>query len=235
MIYNKIKKLFKKKEINSFDKIYLNYFSNQKIIVFDVGANFGQSINRFDNLLNISKYYSFEPLEECYNFLLKKYNDKKFYHINNALGIKEESKLFYVNNKKANSSFHELNTNSKWWQSKKDRYKNHNIAEKRNISLTSLDNFLKNNYVTNIDILKIDTQNHEDEVLLGSNETLKQKKINFIELEINVGNGYLKSLSFFDIESILNNYNYSLYGINNKGNLLENSNLQFDVLYKLNE
>ena len=54
MIYNKIKKLFKKKEINSFDKIYLNYFSNQKIIVFDVGANFGQSINRFDNLLNIS-------------------------------------------------------------------------------------------------------------------------------------------------------------------------------------
>ena len=76
---------------------------------------------------------------------------------------------------------------------------------------------------------------HEDEVLLGLNQTLSKKFIKFIELEINVGDGYQKNLNFIDIESILNKNNYKLYGINNSGNKLKNSNLQFEVMYKINE
>lgn len=228
-------KFLKRNKLSDFDLVYKNIFGTKKVVIFDVGANFGQSIKRFEKYLHIDKYYSFEPLEECFNFICQNYKKNNYYHFNLAIGSKDEKKIFYVNNKKANSSFYRINKSSQWWKKKKQNSTHHNISEERLVQVIAIDNFLKNHDMPKIDIMKIDTQNHEDEVLLGLDNSLKNKMVDFIELEINVGDGYHKNLSFLDIEKILESKGYCLYGINNNGNKFKNSNLQFEVLYRLSE
>ena len=52
------------REINylTFDKIYQKIIKNDKPIIFDIGANQGQSIDRFLKIYKNSLIHSFEPL-----------------------------------------------------------------------------------------------------------------------------------------------------------------------------
>ena len=62
-----------KQENLSNDQILKKVFLNQPINVFDIGANIGQSIERFQKFSTQSKIYSFEPLKKCFELLNKKY------------------------------------------------------------------------------------------------------------------------------------------------------------------
>ena len=42
--------------LNDFDLVYKTLFKKEKIVIFDVGANFGQSLKRFKSYLNIKNY-----------------------------------------------------------------------------------------------------------------------------------------------------------------------------------
>ena len=55
-----------------------------------------------------------------------------------------------------------------------------------------------------------------------------------IELELILGFGYTKSLSFFDIEKILTKYKYKLIAISTAGNVISYSNyVSSDVFKKI--
>ena len=94
----KIYNFIKKEKLNDFDLVYKTLFKKEKLVIFDVGANFGQSLKRYKSYLNIQNYYSFEPLKECYDFIIKNYNEPHYHHYNLAIGKNIESKIFYVNN-----------------------------------------------------------------------------------------------------------------------------------------
>ena len=79
--------------MSDFDLVYKNIFQSKKVVIFDIGANFVQSIKSFKNYLNIDNYYSCEPLAECYNFLQKNYFESNYHHYNLALGKNDEKKI----------------------------------------------------------------------------------------------------------------------------------------------
>ena len=56
----------------TFDKIYQKIIKNDKPIIFDIGANKGQSIERFLKINENSLIHSFEPIIEEFNNLKKK-------------------------------------------------------------------------------------------------------------------------------------------------------------------
>ena len=63
-----------------------------------------------------------------------------------------------------------------------------------------------------INLLKTDTQETEDEVLKGCVNALKVNIIDYVELELIIKGPYNKTLSFKDIENILNPfYNFYYY------------------------
>ena len=65
--YN-IQKIQKEEKIYlSYDEIYKKIF-NKKIVIFDVGANKGQSINRFLKNFPNSIIHCFEPIEKEFNY-----------------------------------------------------------------------------------------------------------------------------------------------------------------------
>jgi len=220
----------------SFDDIYSKKI-NYDPIIFDVGANKGQSLKRFKKIFPNSIIHAFEPIEEEFLKLKEVYkNDDKVFLNNLALGEAECSKDFYITKISGNSSFNKLNKNSDWI---KTRSKEINVSpdkytkESKKIKVITLDSYCKKNEIGKIDILKIDTQGYEEKVLEGAVNTIR-KEVKFIECEIMLDNVYEKYLNFSDIEKYLIPHNYRLAGLIHHGgfrNIYEGHMFVVDVLY----
>ncbi|GAH79987.1 unnamed protein product, partial [marine sediment metagenome] len=73
--------------------------------VLDIGANTGQFASQFQRLLPDARLYSFEPLEDCYNELLKRMGHiPKFRAFNFALGDINGQAQIYRNDYTPSSS-----------------------------------------------------------------------------------------------------------------------------------
>ncbi len=204
---------------------------NQKPIIFDIGANIGQSIEKYRKLFSKCIIYSFEPSPEIHKILKKKFIDhEEIYIINQAIGSEESEQEFFINERSHNSGFFKLEEGfkPKNFPDEKMEYIN-TIKIKKN----TIDNFVDKNSISRIDVLKIDTEGFEDEVLKGARKTFASKIINFIELELIIGNVYKnKSFSFYDLESKINSFGFKLYSISKSGNLFQSKYLTLNLIYK---
>ena len=161
-------KITKKINIYSFDTIYKKEIKESPII-FDVGANRGQSIERFRRNFPNCIIHCFEPLEQEFEILKKRYSDDKNIHLNNfALGEKEGFKIFYTTAKSENSSFNKLNLNTDWIKIRSEQYKTNQekfILNKKNVKIKKLDDYCIETNISSIDILKLDTSGFEHQIL----------------------------------------------------------------------
>lgn len=69
------------------------------------------------------------------------------------------------------------------------------------ITLSTLDAFVKEQQIASIDVLKIDTEGNEYQVLLGAKQTLARKKIKYIVFEFNEMHAYRRVFlrDFYDL------------------------------------
>ena len=98
-------------------------------------------------------------------------NNKNFYLNNVAVGDKKGKLEFNINANSGHSSFRNLIPNTTWIKKKSNDIKidhNNYTIKKVNAEIVTLDDYVNKKNITNIDILKIDTQGFEDKVLLGA-------------------------------------------------------------------
>lgn len=228
----------------NFDEILINLIAKNDPILFDVGANKGQTIDRFRKYFKNSQVHSFEPLPDLFEMLKSKYkSDSKCIFINNfALGEVKKENEFYLNNignYGALSSFYKLDEKSKFLKNYKKINRNFNKSFNANdkiiVEIDTLDNYVEKKEIHKIDLLKIDTQGYERNVLLGSIKTIKLKKIKYIEVEFIVNDSYSKNNYFYKVDEILTNNGYKLIALSDFGNTIDLPNLNIDLLYKLEE
>ena len=201
----------------------LKSIKSKKTVIFDVGANKGQSVERFRNYLPKAKIYSFEPYVPVFEILKEKEKkDQNLKCFNFGLGSTKGIFPFYRNPDSGSNSFYKINIKRESFalSNSKVGKKNHNITtpkevlefnSKTTVSVDTLNNFCKKQGIKKIDILKIDTQGFEAEVLKGASNMLKN--IFIIELEIIFSDIYKKSSSIGVIESLLSNYGFNLWEI----------------------
>tara|TARA_Y100000992_G_C21168821_1_gene444818 strand:+ start:158 stop:901 length:744 start_codon:yes stop_codon:yes gene_type:complete len=221
-IINNFLRRFLKIEIKKFHP-RLGIFTNLHLktikrspVIFDIGANEGQSIERYLKTFDSPKIYAFEPNEDAFQILFEKYSKNKNIILNNfAIGEKKGNKYLHYTIKSGNSSIFKLNMNSYWIKNKALSFdvKPKNYVNKiKKTKIFSLDNYIKKEKINSIDLLKIDTQGYEYNVLMGSKNSLK-KKIKNIELEIMLDNCYNADTNIYKIEKILNPKNFKIKGI----------------------
>jgi len=212
----------------TFDEIYSRYLKTP--VIFDVGANKGQSIDRFKKNFKNPIIHSFEPNPDMFKILEKKYGEDKNVILNNfAVGETEGENYLNVAVKSGGSSLVELIPNTNWLKNRSKQYNvepDKYIKEKIKVKTVSLDKYCEKNNINNIDILKIDTQAYEDKILKGSKEIIKKQLVFFIELEIILKEFYEKYFSFNDIESLIIPNNYRLCSIS-----LSNNNMFDGVVF----
>jgi FkbM family methyltransferase len=210
----------------TFNEIYKKNVNNNAII-FDVGANEGQSIKRFTSVFPRSTIHSFEPIQDCYKKLIKIFNKKNIIINNIALGEKECERTFFINKNSYTSSFLKIN----------DKYNElvnfDRVKKTESKKITTLDKYVKLHSINKIDILKIDTQGYELNILRGAKKSLNGI-IKFIEIEITVADYYNKKINIYEIDKLLVKNNYILCNITNLEYDKNNYLSWFDLLYRKN-
>ena len=222
------------KQIN-FEDLLKDKISNNPII-FDIGGNKGQSIEKYLKIFEKPIIHSFEPVKTEFDYMHSKFKNYKNIFLNNfAMGDKTEEKEFNITAKTGNSSFNKINLGTDWL---KVRSKQYNTSEEgyvtsvQKVNVIKLDDYCKDNNISVIDLVKIDTQGYEDKVLEGSLNSIKQNKIKAIVTEITFDNVYDKYFSFSDIEKFIIPYHFRMIGINlHNNNLFSGLNFSADVYY----
>jgi len=160
-------------EIHFLDYINKNY--NNQTGILDIGANIGNHSLFFAKFLNCNMVHSFEPVQSNIDLIKKNmeiFKDKNvIYEI--ALSNKHGTMPLYNSQHGNNGGFslHSYSNGS-------------SFVVKDSVEVITLDSL----NLTNISMIKIDVENHENEVLQGGKQTiLKNKPIIFIE---NLYHGY---------------------------------------------
>ena len=197
-----------KKIINFFKKQSIN-----KLVLFDVGAHHGETVFLFLKNFNISKIHCFEASSQNFRVLENNIKKKKLIDICNLnnFAAGEEKKNFFINQTResSSSSINEFNKNSQYFK-KKIKILNFNKVEdfykKIPIKMIKIGDYIDENKISKIDILKIDTEGYELKVLEGL--IPNQKIVRFIYFEHHYDNMILKNYKFKNINNILLKYGF---------------------------
>ncbi len=172
-------------------------------IIFDVGANIGQSVVNFKRYFPLSKIYSFEPSEKAFKYLEKlshQYQNVETYQM--ALGSKESTMKIFENSCSDMNSFLEMGKNGSG-----------SIVGESIVEVTTIDQFCARNDIQKIHILKIDTQGFDFEVIKGAKESILANKIDLIYFEIIFSEMYKGVPRFSEIYDFLIDHGFSLVSL----------------------
>jgi FkbM family methyltransferase len=195
-------------------KKIVDFFKRKKIVhfetFFDVGAHHGESINFYSKNFKIEKIYSFEPSQDNFDILKKKINKKQFknkkiFIENFALGEKSKNEILRQTNETSSSSINEINKNSKYYK-KKRFFLQLDYEKKLNIRQIKLRDYIKENKIVKMDLMKIDTEGYEYFVMLGADEFLKDFK--YIIFEHHYDDMIEKKYKFSQISKLLKENNF---------------------------
>lgn len=194
--------LTEKEIINQLKRVFLN---KKTISLIDIGAHKGEYISSIINNFDISKAYCFEPNPKVFKILYKKISlNKKIELLNYGASNNTGNILFNENIESSSSSINELNKNSNYYK-KKFFLLNFlgfdDVTKKIEIKVITLNDFIVENNINKIDLLKIDTEGHEFQVSLGLQD--KMYMIHLIHFEHHFDDMIIKDYKFTDIHNLL--------------------------------
>jgi protein O-GlcNAc transferase len=131
--------------------------------IIDIGANIGNHSLFFSTYFDCKKVYAFEPFEKNINLFRENLKDalenNRCILYDTALSDKEETKILY-NSEHENYGGLSLHKQAKSF-----------VVEEK-INVKTLDSF----DISDVSFIKIDVENHENEVLIGGRETIMKYK-----------------------------------------------------------
>jgi FkbM family methyltransferase len=171
-------------------------------VMFDVGANTGQTALELVDRLKPLKIHCFEPVTATFNKLASataKYKQISCYKL--AMSDTNGEAAIHLYEASVLASLCDrtpiLSLDNKWYQGTEI------------VATQTLDTFLELNSIKEIDILKIDTEGADHRVLLGAKNSLKSHRIKFIVFEFyQISSSEQRNGVLFDADQILAQYGY---------------------------
>ena len=178
-------------------------------IVFDVGANRGQSVELFRSEFPEAVIYAFEPCASAFDELRSRTaNDPNTKPFNLALGERDGRTLLHEN---AVDYTNSLLPNS----SQIYRFAPKELClpiDRKEVPLMRIDTFCKRESIDLIDLLKIDAQGYERFILDGAGSLLTPSKIRGLFLEVLFVDLYENQTWCDQILKVLRSKGYRFFG-----------------------
>jgi FkbM family methyltransferase len=149
-------------------------------VIFDVGANTGQTIASVKRVFPNCIIHAFEPGKIAFSELQQSWRNCESIFLNSvALGAETEIRVFNESHPHDMSSF--LDKGDSGWGDLKDPH---------DVQITTIDHYCSRRSIEHIDILKTDTQGFDLEVLKGARQMMSRGAIELVYLEINFAQIY---------------------------------------------
>ena len=185
-------------------------------VIFDVGANVGQTTAAFAASFERARIWAFEPVSSTFASLVKNTKgNPRVVRENMALGDKDGSSLMSVG------------VQSGWSRVIGSADALERAAERpiEKVTMLRLDSYCAEHGIARIGILKTDCEGFDLHILRGARSMLENDRVDAIYAEVNfLRNGVLAD--FFAIESYLTGLGYVFYA------LYDYSSWQYDVSTK---
>jgi FkbM family methyltransferase len=146
-------------------------------IVFDVGANVGQTSTAALTTFGSATIYAFEPDKRTFAQLVENVRDSRFRPFNLALSDRAGEARFF--------DYGALATSNSLVEDSQYATRAKHPASVTAVECDTLDAFCARLGVTRIDVLKIDTEGHDMAVLRGASQMLSMQRVRFIYVEFN--------------------------------------------------
>ena len=142
-------------------------------MIFDVGANIGQTITDFRSFFPRSVIHSFEPSPTTFQALTRHAGGRKDVHLWNFAFGSTPGRMTLRENSFPVMSFLQLGDHG-WGQ----------VVRETPVEIKTVDQFCREQSIEKVDILKSDTQGFDLEVLLGAEQMIRDGRIGLVYLEV---------------------------------------------------
>ena len=158
---------------------------------FDVGANVGQSVLDALSFFPEASYHCFEPGKETFEELQSRLQDHMNVTLNNcALSAATGDGLFH---------------------SRGTRTDNRLVSEPsqftHSVRLVKGDDYVRERCIQSIDFLKIDTEGHDLDVIVGFSEAVRSGMVKFVQVEVAMNNFNRVHVPFSQAQALLGAFN----------------------------
>jgi FkbM family methyltransferase len=171
--------------------------------VLDIGANVGQSAHSFRSLWPEATIHCFEP------------DPRNLQELRDAADAgMVVNPVAVADRETAGSAFHLSSASqASGLSAPSTEYLQRGVTEVDTVQVatTTIDAYRRANGIGHIDVCKIDTQGHTGPCLDGARETLEERAIGVLQLELLFAAYYDKRDTFLEVEQRLAPYGYSLY------------------------
>ena len=194
-------------------------FSDQKELlgssncpmIFDLGANKGQSTLKYAQTFGAAKIYSFEPYDVSYNTLVSNIGDKdNIIPVKCAVSNKNGFCNLRINKKKTTNSILKTSDEGKYWANKPSYM---NTLDVKKVETIKLDSFCAKNKIPDINILKMDIQGAELLAVKGAEKLIKKGHIKIIYAEVSFVRYYEDGVLFDKLYAYLAKRGFTLYDL----------------------
>lgn len=176
------------------------FLQNDHPIVFDVGANTGQTVETFRTGFPKCTIHCFEPNSTTFRTLEQNVANLSDVHLwNFALGSSSGPRIFQENSFSDMSSF--LPLGRLGWGT---------ITKTSSVEVKTVDQFCFDEGIDRIDVLKSDTQGFDLEVMRGAEDTIRASKLGLIYLELIFSDMYEDLPSFVEVLDFLESREFRL-------------------------
>ncbi len=175
-------------------------------VIFDVGANVGQTTMKYKKIFPFATIYGFEPFVEVFKTYQDVFRgDTRVIKEGIALADHNGTVNFFLNNLSYTNS---LLPNNEEYTKNHESYKPIKTIP---VPSQMLDSYCKKHSINHIDILKMDVQGGELLVLKGAQKMLFSGKIDLIFSEIDSNEVYKNQPHLEDISAFLEKFGYKHY------------------------
>lgn len=172
----------------------------QQPVLFDVGANVGQTIELFRQRFERPIIHAFEPSPEAFAQLQHWSAGMPDLHLNNfALGSCSETRPFIENTETVMGSF--LEPGSITWGE---------VTCTRLVDVSTVDDYCADRGIARINVLKTDTQGFDLEVLKGAAGMIRQRAIELVLIEITFSDVYVGQPGLDEIWGFMTGHGFAL-------------------------
>jgi FkbM family methyltransferase len=172
-------------------------------VIFDVGANIGQSALSYVSMFPSATIHCFEPIKETFEQLRRNVEGKNQVHCYNFALADSAGKgtMISKGTSTMNCLVHEEDDNAV------------KLQETEQVQVSTLDDFCKANKINKISYLKVDTEGGDLNVLIGSKDILNRHGVDIVEVEAGMNPSNKHHVAFESLKEFLESHGYFIFGI----------------------